>query len=492
MKGGLIMKKRFSGIIFLICSVLLVIVLVSQCGDPPTRAADGKFICIPDHRGGFYLSASDDDPMQMQHINSKGISSVIKLNSIDYSFACAGKDRICFITLKRASAYISDEKNQFSPDKYILLDRVQISENRIVFDLSDNIYVVDDNAPSVVRKYTRYGVFIQEISLSEKIDRLFCDYTDGSVYALCGSSAWSIDERRMLPGKGVPSVCDPVEGRCSDDCGNVYTFSASQGYKKVFASPYGNACVSKNGIWSYDGNTVYQIGEDGLTAASMDLTVPVDDLVSSSDTVAAVSGEKLIILDRSGFVPVDNEEEPPEQKNPSSGDNSSAPSGSCSSCFDLPETRSELSNTSSANEQDKNNTPPQRSGSEDHGAVKEKLYISGRFLYLDKSMTLAALKKELLYGNTVDHAVSHRSRTVTGGNVGTGWTFQYPGYDSITVIVYGDLTGEGNVNSNDVNKLSTYILSGSGLSDNERLAADTDKNGTIDLHDLYSIYKWDT
>lgn len=57
-------------------------------------------------------------------------------------------------------------------------------------------------------------------------------------------------------------------------------------------------------------------------------------------------------------------------------------------------------------------------------------------------------------------------------------------YASYTVVIYGDTSGDGDINVKDILLAKKYILNGAGLSGAPFLAADADKNGTINVKDL--------
>ncbi len=471
------MKKTRCRIISVIIMSIMLICVMSPVSPGMSDAAGKKFFCLPDRHGGFYMSADENGFPKIIRINRSGACKKTKLNSIDYSFAAVGKDMLWFITCFPDHAYVSNENNQFTPLKYTILDGVSVSSEAPVFDNDDNIYLVDKNKPSYIQKYNKYGILLQQIKCPSKPDRLFFNDSDGVVYALCSGRAFDTVSGKLLPGKADITVSEPVAGRCSDNDGNVYSFSSDDGYEKLYASPYSNACVSKSAVYSFRGNTVYMLGENGETVSSADTGIKIDSLISSGDTIAVLSNYELTILDRDQFVPVRKEDERSEY---------SRPQGSSKQPL-----TSDTSETDAASY-----TPETESGSIDTQSSvqkispdKETLLISGGYIYIDRPMTLAGLKKELLYGNDISYARNHNSVKVKSGNVGTGWTFSYPGHGMLTVILYGDLTGEGSINSNDVKVLSSFLIKGSVLSDNARLASDIDRNGSIDLRDLYSVYR---
>lgn len=83
---------------------------------------------------------------------------------------------------------------------------------------------------------------------------------------------------------------------------------------------------------------------------------------------------------------------------------------------------------------------------------------------------------------------------VTSGNTGTGMRMQLiqngAVADELTLVVFGDLTGEGNVNSLDINRLMNYLLDQGTLSGPALEAADLNHDGFVDTLDLVRMKKY--
>ncbi len=77
-------------------------------------------------------------------------------------------------------------------------------------------------------------------------------------------------------------------------------------------------------------------------------------------------------------------------------------------------------------------------------------------------------------------------RAVTSGKLGTGM-IAFAGNTPYCVIVAGDLTGEGNVNSRDIDALMKHLTNENPLSDIFSKAADLDKDSIITTKDLLGL-----
>ncbi len=74
--------------------------------------------------------------------------------------------------------------------------------------------------------------------------------------------------------------------------------------------------------------------------------------------------------------------------------------------------------------------------------------------------------------------------------VGTGTEVMLSDGITYTILIYGDLTGEGNINSRDVRVLKEYLLDNGDIDDIYFYAADVISDGEVDLKDLTAIYRY--
>ncbi|MCH5297623.1 MAG: dockerin type I repeat-containing protein [Ruminococcus sp.] len=78
---------------------------------------------------------------------------------------------------------------------------------------------------------------------------------------------------------------------------------------------------------------------------------------------------------------------------------------------------------------------------------------------------------------------------VSSGNIRTGYTVSIYD-DSYIIIIIGDVTGEGNVKSNDINMLMSYLVGSVNFNDLQMLSADYDCNGVVDNRDLVIMARY--
>lgn len=105
---------------------------------------------------------------------------------------------------------------------------------------------------------------------------------------------------------------------------------------------------------------------------------------------------------------------------------------------------------------------------------------------------VADLKSNLESMGLTVTVINRSENVVTDGLLGTGFQITLVGQTSETynVIVYGDASGDGKVNSLDLLKVQKNILEDSNLSSSEQKAADVSGDGKINSLDLLKIQKY--
>ena len=172
-----------------------------------------------------------------------------------------------------------------------------------------------------------------------------------------------------------------------------------------------------------------------------------------------------------------------------------------------PDNSSTVTNTSSINNSSsKNNTQDSSNNTQSNTHISQnynnnnnnnifidRLYsINKNYITnIPQGTTIAAFKKSI-NSNYQLSVINHNNKSVTSGKIGTGFTFTFNNKNTnqkyiYYTIIYGDITGEGNINSNDINTLMSYLLNETVLSDCSIISADMDQNGSINNKDLLLI-----
>ena len=77
-------------------------------------------------------------------------------------------------------------------------------------------------------------------------------------------------------------------------------------------------------------------------------------------------------------------------------------------------------------------------------------------------------------------------KTVTSGNIGTGYTIKYNG-TSYTVVKLGDVDGSGTVTAGDYVKIKNYIMDKGSLNSTAKQGADVNSDGKVTAGDYVQI-----
>ncbi len=84
---------------------------------------------------------------------------------------------------------------------------------------------------------------------------------------------------------------------------------------------------------------------------------------------------------------------------------------------------------------------------------------------------------------------NNSGKTVNSGTIGTGFKIIFSGNTTYTAVIYGDISGDGKINSLDLLKAQKHILKSSILSGSNVTAADASKDGKVNSLDLLKIQK---
>ncbi len=145
----------------------------------------------------------------------------------------------------------------------------------------------------------------------------------------------------------------------------------------------------------------------------------------------------------------------------------------------------------------KNDTDPEPENPSDFEPVVKALsdaytLSESERVYIPLSETISKVKDNLnLSGYNIEFK-NYAGKAITRGKLGTGSVavFSKDGKTAeFTFIVKGDVTGEGNANSRDVDCMYNHILGKSSLSEINAKAADINNDGVVDTLDLLLLSK---
>lgn len=129
------------------------------------------------------------------------------------------------------------------------------------------------------------------------------------------------------------------------------------------------------------------------------------------------------------------------------------------------------------------------------GQIGSSLYTIDRecgWIYgISPSTSAAAFRANLTVTGEGELTLSRNQQTVSSGNAGTGMVIQLSQdgvvTDSLTLIVYGDVSGEGNINTLDFRALRDHLLEKEELNGPFCEAADVTHDGQVNTLDLLAL-----
>lgn len=108
-------------------------------------------------------------------------------------------------------------------------------------------------------------------------------------------------------------------------------------------------------------------------------------------------------------------------------------------------------------------------------------------LYFTEPDTTVSKIKKAFANFEITKVTKADGKVIESGKVGTGTTLTFSTGETVKIIIPGELTGEGNINSRDIKAVLDHLSSKELLSENFLLAADIDQDTVITTKDAYKI-----
>ncbi len=346
----------------------------------------------------------------------------------------------------------------------VMLPKSNIRSGLFCTDQNRKIYTTVDSSPVSVMEYNSKGKLLKTHSLNSRIISLFTNDSENLVFALTENGIFNISDDQFVGGE-IPSGNIEWNGKYAACGGKIYTFDRTKGFCLKYDTGYQSACFTGSELYATAGTMILCLNDDGSISSSFDTGKNITRLSASNNTIAIISGSELTLLNKSSMIP----HEKPEEV--SARDNTS---------HKTPESN-----------------PIQQSSIQTYSPkkyyIRSSMFTFGENIItgISQGTTFAALKRNIDYGDYSVSAVNHNGYPVSSGILGTGWQIIFTGNEKenvYTVIIKGDITGEGNVNSRDYSLLADYILGTAQPDDIHKIAADINDDETISISDFYSIY----
>ena len=357
----------------------------------------------------------------------------------------------------------------------VMLQRHEINTSSLCADRFCNIYALSPGAGNKILKFNKKGRLIREIPLTDTVHSLFSDPDGTNIYAITSRGVFDTENGTYLNSVLPSGNIHFTGGYYSDDTGNIYSFDRQSGFRLFLSSGYSKICYANNGFYAADKNRILFLSVTGELLSYTDTEMNIEKIISSANNVAFVSSGKLFFLDKSSMVSPDSIPDPEEESSVSEESISHTTNAD----------QSVTSRPSAGKKTDSSKIP-------DYRISSATLDIrNGVITGIVPGSTFAKIKQLISYGDNEVTAIDKNGNEKRSGVLGTGAKLVFRGGGNIrsfTLVVKGDITGEGNVNSKDYNALADYLLSSDSPDSIHTMAADINGDGKVVLSDFYSIY----
>ena len=120
---------------------------------------------------------------------------------------------------------------------------------------------------------------------------------------------------------------------------------------------------------------------------------------------------------------------------------------------------------------------------------KSEFKLEGRNFVMTPTVKVSDIKQT--YPNAIITTSDGTTVVDQNASIGTGYRIIIDDGTAYTVVKYGDINGDGNINSGDLLRLQKHLLGVVDLSNTPNsIAADTNKDGNLNSGDLLKIQKY--
>ncbi len=344
--------------------------------------------------------------------------------------------------------------------------RFPFSAKDAVSDLSLNVYSADNTHPWRICSVSAYTGMINTYELDSDISCIAANDALSSIAAACSNNVYI---------KNLGSSEFTLVASLPENITKMYYLSDSHILcnGRYIIDKYGNyyghvqdctydsrGCCLDGYFYLTGGGNVYKYDSSLALIHKYKISGTVYDCAAYGTTLAVLAdcGGKLCIIS-------------PEKDNDNSSNTVSSKSSSDSTDKIKTDNNSNITDDSKTDTQQKKQK------------VGEDAYCT--IIYVSQGTTVSNLLKssELREKNAV--CTSYSGKVVTSGKIGTGAhvTVKTTG-DKYDIVLTGDVTGEGNINSKDIDTMCNALVGNISFNSIQSFAADVNKDGTVDLLDL--------
>ncbi len=430
--------------------VLLLMFLYAPDCDAGGEIGNGKY--LSDGKGSLYYVFHEGGNTKIWKYceeNPKSIST----SSENFDAVFVGDQHLYLIKNQGRLLYIMADSKPVMTEVN-LGDRFQMAVS------GEDWYFAEESEPCQVIKCDNRGKFMKKMEFPFDIKMLVSDTESQKVFAVTENGVIDAESKQRIEC-AVPVMPLKVNGNIyTDSVGDCYLFDSRSGFQKILDTEYEHICGTKNAVYALYGDEIYELDGTGEPQAVCHMDFTVSDVTASGNAIYAMTETEAVYIPENKFEKI--------VKEPST----------VSEIF-----KAEFSQREESRKESTVSEPPKK---QDDTISSDVYEMVSNKMYLPEGTTVAQFKKNVYYGDNSVSFVNHNGKTVTSGEMGTGWqvNFNEKSYD---IIVRGDITGEGNVNTRDMYLLRDYLLGKTELSPCQQEAADRKSNHKIDIADLYVL-----
>ena len=466
-RGGTAMSGTIKKMIcMLVCAAALC--LLMSAGRVSGTA--GGVSIYSDENGRFYTLSSERSGFVLDCYNGSGEKTRTASESVEaLELLLDGTDVYVVCSFDGAAGI-------FRP--FVQGDNMVIAENTMPKPgcsavCGGRVYITDSRDDKHIRIYDDINDDYESIAVSQSVEALLV--CEGRLIAVLSDGVFSAANGRKTKCE-VPQQPFVRSGEIfCDSQGGVFRLSDDKGFERLCTTGYGNTVYCRGELYALDGKELLRLDMNGeVTARLSELPYGADEVVTSGESLAVLCGNKPVPVDKKAFVPISVEESSTEQVTGQSS---------------IPEQSSRRDN----DEQSREESFDQSSTRNDIKLISNEYEIRAGYIFgVPEGTTVAGLKRALVYPGELGFR-DYRGRTVSSGRIGTGSTVTlYNDGESAEVfkiVVSGDLTGEGNINTSDIGAMTKHLCEEKRLEGAALYAADINDDSSLDIRDLYLLHR---
>lgn len=468
------MKKRVLTVIAVIIFMFVLLSVNVQSyifyGKSDVKLSGAYNLCT-DCYGGFYSARETNGSFEVLYINNNSAKS--------FSFKTDGKSIESFSGCNgRIAAIFSDRGLNLEGSTVSQLQVLTYDFNTGISDINtinssivgkggfalgkDYYYTLHDT--KTIKAFSIGGSFKFSVHCSKVTSQIIYDSYADRLYAVHdgGISCVSDGSAVYLGSIKTPVILSGGSMITSAD-GNVYFVGRnSLNCSYNVASGKGGAVIN-NRVYYPDGSVIYGKDSSGEVVCSFDTERSIDRVFVCGTKIAVVSAEgELLIVDTNEM------KEIPKGTQPSSGNNGG----------------------NQASQGGQHNSSSAGGAVVSGGRISSSVYSVNNsdmtISNIKPGTTIAVFKSNLKFNGYKVTFKNYSGQAKISGNVGTGFRAYFSGPDSrqYTLIVPGDITGEGNINSRDIKAYMSYLCGKTKLDAPFMKAFDINGDGKNDTLDL--------